>query len=381
MDYMSRALELAAKAAGGVSPRPPVGCLIVKDGQIVGEGYTSRSPGRHAEVAALEQAGAAARGATVYTTLEPCNHHANTPPCTNALIAGGIKRVVAAIADPDPRVDGRGFARLKDEGIELGDDVGPDELKASHRLAAWDLIEGFARLVRTGRPLVIAKYAMSLDGKIATRTGDSQWITSEEARERVHQQRARADAIMIGSGTAIADDPRLTARPGGELTPEPRPMLKIVVDTIGRLPPSAKMLWEPGDVLMVYATRSEDAGPLIGLPDNVEKLELPPGYGGIDLVMLIDELGTRGIGTVIVEGGGRLLGSLFDLDLIDKVNAYIAPVIIGGDDAPTPLRGSGHEKLAEAPRLQRVTTEHFGPDTLITGYIPGHTGHIPAGTG
>ncbi len=381
---MSRALELAAKAAGGVSPRPPVGCLIVKDGQIVGEGYTIRSPGRHAEVAALEQAGDAARGATAYTTLEPCNHHANTAPCTNALIAAGIKRVVAAITDPDPRVDGRGFARLKDGGIELADDVSPvdpGELKAVHRQAAWDLIEGFARLLRTRRPLVIAKYAMSLDGKIATHTGDSQWITSEEARERVHRQRARADAIMIGSGTAIADDPRLTARPGGELTPEPRPKLKIVVDTIGQLPPSAKMLWEPGDVLMVYATRSEDAGPLIGLPDNVEKMELPPGYGGIDLVMLIDELGTRGIGTVIVEGGGRLLGSLFDLDLIDKVNAYIAPVIIGGDDAPTPVRGSGHGKLAEAPRLERVTTEQLGPDTLITGYIPGHTAHIPAGTG
>ncbi len=366
MDYMSRALELAARAAGGVSPRPPVGCLIVKDGQIVGEGYTTRSPGHHAEVTALEKAGEAARGATAYTTLEPCNHHGNTPPCTDALISAGIKRVVAAITDPDPRVNGRGFARLKDEGIELADDVSPDELKAVHRLATWDLIEGFARLLRTRRPLIIAKYAMSLDGKIATRTGDSQWITSEEARERVHQQRARADAIMIGSGTAIADDPRLTARPGGELTPEPRPRMKIVVDTIGRLPPSARMLWEPGDVLMAYATRSEDAGPLIGLPDNVEKMELPPGYGGIDLVMLIDELGTRGIGTVIVEGGSRLLGSLFDLDLIDKVNAYIAPVIIGGEDAPTPVAASGHEKLALAPRLERVTTEQLCPDTRIT---------------
>ena len=374
MDYMSRALDLAAKAAGGVSPRPPVGCVIVKDGQIVGEGWTMQLPGRHAEVAALEQAGEAARGATAYTTLEPCYHHGDTPPCTSALIAAGIRRVVPAIIDPNPQVDGKGIARLRDEGVELA-----EEVSAEHRQAAWELIEGFARLIRTGRPLVIAKYAMSLDGKIATRSGDSQWITSEEARERVHRQRARADAIMIGSGTAIADDPRLSARPGGELTPEPRPRLKIVVDTDGQLPPSAKMFWEPGEVLMVYATRSEDAGPLIGLPDNVEKMELPPGYGGIDLVMLIDELGTRGIGTLIVEGGSRLLGSLFDLDLIDKVNAYIAPVIIGGEDAPAPVGASGHDKLSQAPRLERITTEQLSPDTLITGYIPGHTGHIPAG--
>ena len=371
---MSRALELAAKAAGGVSPRPPVGCLIVKDGQIVGEGYTAQSPGDHAEVAALEQAGEAARGATAYTTLEPCNHHGNTPPCTSALIAAGIRRVVTAITDPDPQVDGKGIARLRDEGVELAGDM-----SAEHRLAAWELIEGFARLLRTGRPLVVAKYAMSLDGKIATRTGESRWITSEEARERVHRQRARADAIMIGSGTAIADDPRLSARPGGELTPEPRPKLKIVVDTIGQLPPSAKMFWEPGDVLIVYATRSEDAGPLIGLPDNVEKMELPAGYGGIDLVMLIDELGTRGIGNLIVEGGSRLLGSLFDLDLIDKVNAYVAPIIIGGEEALSPVGASGHERISDAPHLERVTTEQLGPDTLITGYIPGHTGHIPAG--
>ncbi|NQW18882.1 MAG: bifunctional diaminohydroxyphosphoribosylaminopyrimidine deaminase/5-amino-6-(5-phosphoribosylamino)uracil reductase RibD [Chloroflexi bacterium] len=372
MEYMERALELASHAAGMVSPRPPVGCVLVKDGEIVGEGFTTPSPGPHAEVSALREAGDRARGSHAYTTLEPCNHHGNTPPCTDALLNAGVATVTAAIQDPDPRVDGNGIRRLKSAGIEV-----TNHASGEHTARAWDLIEGFARLTKTRRPLVIAKYAMSLDGKIATRTGDSQWITSEIARERVHRQRAQADAIMVGSGTVLADNPRLTARPGGEPTDIPRPRLRVLVDTTGQIPPSARMFWEPGAVLIVYATRSEDAGPLIGLPDNVEKLELPSGYGGVDLVMLIDEMGSRGIGTVIVEGGGRLIGSLIDLGLIDKIEAYIAPVIIGGVEAPGPVAGEGTEKLRDAPRLERVTTQSLGPDTLITGYVPGHTDHIP----
>jgi diaminohydroxyphosphoribosylaminopyrimidine deaminase/5-amino-6-(5-phosphoribosylamino)uracil reductase len=371
---MQRAFQLAAQAAGVVNPRPPVGAVIVKDGEIVGEGHTTPSPGPHAETRALEQAGDAARGATAYVTLEPCGHSSATPPCVDALSAAGVARVVSAVRDPNPDVDGSGIARLHAMGVSVDEEVTP-----SDRLEAWGLIEGFARHLATRRPLVIAKYAMSLDGKIATRTGDSHWITSEVAREEVHRQRARVDAIMIGSGTAIADDPRLTARPGGDRTPEPRPGLRIVVDTIGRLPPSARLLWEPGSVLMVYGVRSEDAGPLIGLPDNVEKMELPAGYGGIDLVMLLDELGARGITSVVVEGGSRLLGSLFDLDLIDKVYAYIAPTIVGGDVAPGPVAGSGVEKMAAAYQLEYASTRQLGPDTLVTGYLPGHTGHIPHG--
>ena len=372
MDYIERALELAAQAAGMVSPRPPVGCVLVKDGEIVGQGFTSVSPGPHAEIAALRQAGDKAKGAHAYTTLEPCNHHGNTPPCTDALLNAGVTSVTTAMQDPDPRVDGTGIRRLLSAGLDVKES-GSD----AHASRAWELIEGFARLTKTRRPLVIAKYAMSLDGKIATRTGDSQWITSETARERVHRQRAEVDAVMIGSGTALADDPRLTARPGGELTDIPRPRLRVLVDTSGQVPPSARMFWESGSVLVAYAIRSEDAGPLIGLPDNVEKLELPSGYGGIDLVMLIDELGTRGLGTVVVEGGGRLIGSLIDLDLVDKVETYIAPVVIGGTDAPGPIAGGGAERLRDAPRLEHVTMQSLGQDTLITGYVPGHTDHIP----
>jgi len=370
MDYMERALELAARAAGIVSPRPPVGCVLVNDGQIVGEGFTMPSPGPHAEVAALREAGGKAKGAHAYTTLEPCNHYGNTPPCTDALLNAGVAAVTIAIQDPDPRVDGTGIRRLRSAGLEV-------DVPETHAARAWELIEGFARLTKTRRPLVVAKYAMSLDGKIATRTGDSQWITSEAARERVHRQRAEVDAVMVGSGTALADNPRLTARPGGELTDIPRPRLRVLIDTAGQIPPAARMFWEPGAVLVAYAIRSEDAGPLIGLPDNVEKLEFPSGYGGIDLVMLIDELGTRGIGTVLVEGGGRLIGSLIDLDLVDKVEAYIAPVVIGGVEAPGPVAGGGAERLRDAPRLERVTTQLLGIDTLITGYVPGHTDHIP----
>jgi diaminohydroxyphosphoribosylaminopyrimidine deaminase/5-amino-6-(5-phosphoribosylamino)uracil reductase len=372
MDYMERALELAAQAAGMVSPRPPVGCVLVKDGEIIGEGFTTVSPGLHAEVSALREAGDRAKGAHAFTTLEPCNHHENTPPCTDALLSAGVVSVTTALQDPDPRVDGTGIRRLRSAGVEVAESVSAD-----HALRSWELTEGFARLTKTRRPLVIAKYAMSLDGKIATRTGDSQWITSEAARDRVHRQRAEVDAVMVGSGTALADNPRLTARPGGELTDIPRPRLRVLIDTAGQVPPSARMFWESGAVLVAYAIRSEDAGPLIGLPDNVEKLELPSGYGGIDLVMLIDELGTRGLGTVVVEGGGRLIGSLMDLDLVDKVEAYIAPVVIGGAKAPSPVAGGGAEQLRDAPRLERVTTQLLGPDTLTTGYVPGHTDHIP----
>ncbi len=374
MTYMRRAFELAAQAAGGVNPRPPVGAVIVRNGEIVGEGQTTTSPGPHAEARALEQAGEAARGATAYVTLEPCGHSSATPPCADALSAAGVTRVVSAIRDPNPEVDGSGIGRLEKMGVSVDEKV-----SESDRLEAWGLIEGFARHLVTRRPLVIAKYAMSLDGKIATRTGDSRWVTSGLAREEVHRQRSRVDAIMIGSGTAIADDPLLTARLGGDRTPEPRPALRIVVDTIGRLPPSARLLWEPGRVLMVYGVRSEDAGPLIGLPDNVEKMELPAGYGGIDLVMLVDELGARGITSVVVEGGSRLLGSLFDLDLIDKVNAYMAPKIIGGEAAPGPVAGSGVEKITAAFELEYLSTRQLGPDTLVTGYVPGHTDHIPHG--
>lgn len=372
MDHMKRALELAAAAAGGVGPRPPVGALVVKNGEVVGEGYTAPSPGPHAEVVALEKAGEAARGATIYVTLEPCSHQGATPPCADALIAAGVARVVVAARDPNPLVDGAGIGRLAAAGIALDEDIAEED-----RAAALELLEGFAHHVRTGVPLVTAKYAMSLDGKIATRAGDSQWITGEAARERAHMMRARSDAVMVGVGTVLADDPRLSARPGGEPPSEPRPRLRVIVDSGGRVRPAARVFWEPGAVLLVHSVRSEDAGPLIGFPDNVEMLELPAGYGGVDLHALCDELGRRGCTSLLVEGGGTLLGSMMDLGLVDRVAAFIAPVVVGGADAPGPVGGGGVEKLVDATRLERVRVEQLEEDLLLTGYVPGRVAHPP----
>ncbi len=364
MQHMKRALELARGAAGGVGPRPPVGAVVVRDGAVVGEGRTAPSPGPHAEVAALEEAGEAARGATVYVTLEPCSHQGATPPCTDALLAAEVSRVVVASRDPNPEVNGGGIARLMDAGVAVEERVSEEDEEA-----ASDLLEAFDHHVRTGLPLVTAKYAMSLDGKIATRRGDSQWITGERARLRAHVMRAQSDAVMVGVGTLLADDPRLTARVEGAGSPEPRPRLRIVVDSAGRAPPSARLFWQPGNVLLVHVTRSEDAGPLIGFPDNVEKLELPAGYGGVDLRALVDELGERGYTSLLVEGGGTLLGSMMELELVDKVAAFIAPAIIGGRDAPGPVGGTGIERLADATRLERVRFETLGEDLLMTGYV------------
>lgn len=368
---MKRALELASKAAGNVSPRPPVGAVLEKDGAVVGEGWTTPSPGPHGEIVALRQAGEAARGAALYVTLEPCSHFGATPPCADALIEAGVKRVVIAHRDPNPAVDGNGVRRLRAAGVEID-----ERIPAAQRAQARELIESFAFLLRMRRPLVIAKYAMSLDGKIATRTGESQWISGASARDRVHEIRSQVDAVLVGVGTALADNPRLTARPTRRELTEPRPRLRVVVDSNGRLPPSARLFWEPGAVLLVHTVRSEDAGPLIGFPDNVEKLALPPGYGGVDLVALLDELGERGFASLLVEGGATLLGSLFDLDLVDKVVAFVSPVILGGASAPGPVGGQGVDRLANAHRLKRVAVATADADVLVTGYLPGHDRHL-----
>lgn len=365
MGHMKRALDLAARAAGGVGPRPPVGAVVVKDGRVVGAGHTLRDPRQHAEIVALEEAGRAARGGTMYVTLEPCSHHGSTPPCAEAIIDAGIEKVVVGLIDPNPRVNGKGIERLEAAGVAVDQDVSDTDSVAAQRL-----IEGFAHHLRTGRPLVTAKYAMSLDGKIATRTGDSQWITGEEARRRAHELRARSDAVMVGVGTLLADNPRLTARLDGEEMSEPRPSLRIVVDSGGRAPPSSRIFWEPGVVMLVHSARSEDAGPVIGYPDNVEKLEMPPGLGGVDMVALIDELGARGVTSLLVEGGGALLGTLMDLDLVDMVVAFIAPLIIGGADAPGPVGGGGIETPSRAAGLEDVQVERLGPDLVVSGRVP-----------
>lgn len=364
--YLRRALTLARRALGGVGPRAPVGAVIVAEGQVAGEGATQPHPGDHAEVVALIRAGARARGSTLYCTLEPHAHQASVPPCTDAIIGAGVGRVVCAMRDPNPQVDGAGFRQLRNASVEVSTNVSAEIAREAEAI-----LEGFAKHLRTGKPLVTAKFAMTLDGKIATRTGASKWITGEVARQRTHELRAAADAVIVGIGTVLADDPRLTARvPWAKDVEGPRPRLRVVVDSRGRLPASAAMLRETGAVLQVVAAGPGLAGATgaAGFKD-VETIELPGSGGLVDVSGLVDELGRRGCAGVLVEGGSRLLGSFFDAHLVDKVVAFVAPRIFGGESAPGAVGGIGVGAPGEAAMLERVETVQAGADLMISGYV------------
>ena len=442
--------------------------MLARDGEVVGEGYT-RPPGQaHAEIVAIRQAGPRARGATLYTTLEPCNHQGRTGPCSEAIIEAGVVEVHSAVMDPNPHVKGGGLSRLSEAGIAVS--TGEMAGEASR------LIEAYAKHVTTGTPFVTAKFAMSLDGKIATRTGSSQWITGEEARAYAHRLRAASDAVMVGINTVLADDPRLTARDesGAALGRQP---LRVVVDSRGRIPPEARMLGEPGSTLIVtggaclgtgpghphpnplpsrergrdsltpalsrqgrggrtaspqpydgghgcaegghetrpydgghgcaegghetrpydgghgcaeggHETRPYDGGhgciegghetrPYDGGHgciegehdgEGVETAAMPGADGLVDLSALMSHLGEREVASVVVEGGGVLLGALFDGGLVDKVCAFIAPVIVGGAAAPSPVAGEGVELIGDALRLREVEVLRLGEDIAVVGY-------------
>ena len=359
MNYMRRAVSLARQALGSTSPNPAVGAVVVKNGEIVGEGFTQPAGEDHAEVVALREAGSRANGATLYVTLEPCNHFGRTPPCTDAIIDAGISAVEVAIVDPNPAVSGGGVERLESDGIPTH--LGAESAAVRRQLEAW------LKLVTTGRPFITAKFAMSLDGKISTHTGDSKWITGDKARWHVHKMRTRADAIMVGIGTALADDPRLTARDerGNPLSRQP---LRVVVDSRGRLPATARLLSEPGKTLI--AVGSGVTGSQMGEHgDGVEFRHFPLRDEHIDLQGLIEFLAEeRDVTSIMVEGGGTLLGAMFDLGLVDKVVAFVAPTIIGGASAPSPVGGLGAEMMADALELERVQWKRLGRDMLITGY-------------
>ena len=358
-EYMNRALELAHLSQGETSPNPPVGAVVVRDGRIVGEGRTRPAGQSHAEVVALRQAAELARGATLYVTLEPCSHYGRTPPCANAVVAAGIAEVHASIRDPNPKVAGRGLETLRQAGISVSVGLG--------RERAEELAAPHVKLVTTGTPLVTLKFAMSLDGKIATRTGDSKWITSEEARRRVHELRARSDAIMAGIGTVTADDPMLTAR-DADGAPLPSQPLRVIVDSRARISPEAALLRQPGHTLIAVARASrEDRARLES--DRVSLFAAPDPNGRVYLPALMAELGRRRMTSLFVEGGGTLAGSLLDAGLVDRIIAFIAPVIIGGEDAPSPIRGKGAQKMADALRLNPTQISHFGPDLAITAKL------------
>jgi len=360
-DYMQRALSLARLALVHASPNPAVGAVIVKDDTIVGEGYTQPPGSHHAEIVALRQAEDKARGATMYVTLEPCCHHGRTPPCTSAIIDAGIAEVHLSIIDPNLRVCGRGKAALEAAGIRT--------VVGEHEEAAQELNEAYIKFISTGLPFVLGKFAMSLDGKIATKTGDSKWISGEQSRRYVHTLRSQIDAIMVGVETIIRDDPQLTARAGldgGQLERQP---LRVVVDSAARTPPSARVLNLPGKT-MIATTREADPARKKALEDaGAEMLELPSRGRMVDLEVLLKVLGERQIISLMVEGGAVVFGSLFEQSLIDKVLVFIAPMIIGGEEAKNPVEGKGVEKLAQATHLIRTRMEGVGSDMLISGYV------------
>ena len=356
---MSRALELGRQALGLSSPNPAVGAVIVLDGEIIGEGYTQPPGGRHAEIVALAQAGERARGATMYTTLEPCSHHGRTPPCAEAMIAAGLETVEIAVLDPHPPVNGSGRRLLEEHGITTR--VGNSAEEATRHF------QGYFKREETGLPLVIAKYAMSLDGKIATHTGDSRWITGELARARVHELRSHVDAIITAVGAVISDDPQLTARdPDGNVLP--RQPLRVIADSNGRTPPTARLFDEPGQTLVATASM-EACAPFQALGENVTATAFPASNGRVDLTALLRRLGHLGAVQVMTEAGEQLLGAFFEEGLVDQAEIYIAPVIIGGNDAPGPVGGKGVEAVRDAHRFLSLDVDRVGEDIVARGIL------------
>jgi diaminohydroxyphosphoribosylaminopyrimidine deaminase/5-amino-6-(5-phosphoribosylamino)uracil reductase len=361
MDYMARALSLAKLALGSVSPNPAVGAVIVKNGKVVGQGYTQPPGGPHAEIMALKEAGERARGATMYVTLEPCCHYGRTPPCTKALIDAGIAEVRSAMIDPNPLVSGKGKTELEKAGIHV---------KTGEKAeSACEIIEAYIKYITERVPFVTAKFAMSLDGKIATRTGDSKWISGDESRRFVHFLRYVNDAIMVGVNTVLTDDPQLTVRccsNGGLSHKQP---LRVIVDTEGKTPTTAKIFDSHGNVMIAVGETASPARKRALRRAGAEVVELPVKRGLVHLPALLTALGERQITSVLAEGGGTLLGSLFDLGLVDKVIGFIAPVIIGGKQAKTPVAGKGVENVLDSIKLERVRTERINGDVMISGYV------------
>ena len=360
--FMAQALALAWHGAGQTSPNPPVGAVIVHQGKIVGTGYHQRAGGPHAEVVALRQAGRRARGATLYVTLEPCCHlDKRTPPCVPLIIASGIKRVVAATRDPNPQVRGRGLAALRRAKLQVK--VGVEAAQAER------LIEPYRRLITTGQPFVTLKVAATLDGKIATAKGESRWITSPSAREMAHLLRARSDAILVGIGTILADDPSLTVRTG---SPRGRAPLRVVLDPSLSIPLAAKLLTDgQAPTLIVTTTSGSPAKRATLEKKGAHVVVLPARHRRVAWRGLLKELGRRGIASLLIEGGAEVNASALRERVVDRVLFFLAPKILGGRDAISAVGGESPHNLSEALPLKVTSVTRVGPDILIEGRLTG----------
>ena len=354
---MRRAVALARRGEGQTAPNPPVGALVIKGRRILSEGYHRRAGAPHAEIEALRRAGAQARGATLVVTLEPCCHFGRTPPCTEAILQAGIARVWVGVRDPNPRVAGKGLRRLKSAGLSVDTGI----LEAECRR----LIAPFACFIRKGRPWVTLKTAASLDGKIATARGESRWITGSRARARVHELRSRVDAILVGAGTVVADDPRLTARPRGRRERFP---MRVVVDPHHRVPVRARVFANARTQRVVCFTgrgsrRRQEALRALG----VEVVPLREKRGVLDFQDILRCLAQRDVMHLLIEGGSRVNALALQAGVVDHVVWFLAPRLIGGETAPGAVGGAGIPSLEKAWKLKRVSLERVGEDWLIEG--------------
>lgn len=358
--FMKTALDLAAKGRGFTSPNPMVGALVVKGGKVVGRGWHKKAGGPHAEVNAIDDAGSLAKGATLYVTLEPCNHTGRTPPCTEKILQAGISRVVVAMPDPNPDVKGKGMDYLKSKGVSITSGVCTDEAKK--------LNEIFIKYIQTKRPFVILKCASTLDGRIATRTGDSKWVTGTKSREFVHRLRHAVDSIMVGIGTVEKDDPSLTTRLEGVSCLDPT---RIILDTHLSISEDAGVLQlDSNSSTFVICGNS----PLADKKAAIEKkgakvIQAPLKEGLIDLDYLMDYLGTLEITSLLIEGGSRVIASALAAGIVDKILFFYAPKILGGDDGVPICKGSGPALMKNSIAVQDISVRQFDDDVMIEGYI------------
>jgi diaminohydroxyphosphoribosylaminopyrimidine deaminase/5-amino-6-(5-phosphoribosylamino)uracil reductase len=357
--YMKKALRLAARGAGRTSPNPMVGAVLVKDGAIIGQGWHEKLGGPHAEVNAIADAGCSARGATLYVTLEPCNHHGLTPPCTKAVLDAGISRVVCGMCDPNPDVAGGGAQCLTRQGVEVRTGAFESECRG--------LNQPFIKYVTTGLPYVSLKAAATLDGFIASSTGDSKWITNERSRRFAHILRSMADGVLVGIGTALVDDPLLTVRLPGKKTY--RQPVRIILDTHLKLSPESGLVQSCslGPVWIVCGEGAPEQKEKILSGAGAAVLRVPVGRSGIEISLLLRELGKRRISSIVVEGGGRVLGSFLESGFADECHFFYAPKILGDPDGMNMLSGRARMKISDAVPVYGLRTKRFGEDLLVSG--------------